>query len=123
MKDIIYILERWTAEGRPVALGSVVERIGSAPRDPGATLAVSGAGEVAGGVTGGCVEPGRDPRGERGAERRSPGRICRYGLSDDDGFDVGLTCGGTIAVAVYALDPALVPADRRGGRGPTRRSR
>jgi len=39
----------------------------------------------------------------------SPGRICRYGLSDDEGFDVGLTCGGSIAVAVYALDPALIP--------------
>ena len=39
----------------------------------------------------------------------SPGRICRYGLSDDEGFDVGLTCGGSIAVAVYALDPELVP--------------
>ena len=39
----------------------------------------------------------------------SPGRICRYGVSDDEGFDAGLTCGGSIAVAVYALDPALVP--------------
>src|SRR5439155_8482396 len=38
----------------------------------------------------------------------SPGRICRYGLTDDDGFDVGLSCGGTIAVAVYPLDPALL---------------
>ena len=49
----------------------------------------------------------------------SPGRICRYGLTDDDGFDVGLTCGGTIAVAVYALDPALVPLIAR----PSRRHR
>ncbi len=89
-------------------MGSVIERIGSAPRDPGATLAVSGAGEVAGSVTGGCVEPAVI-REATEVLNGSPGRICRYGLSDDEGFDVGLTCGGSIAVAVYALDPELVP--------------
>ena len=57
VKDIIDILERWTNEGADVALGTVVERVGSAPRDPGAALAVSSRREVAGGVTGGCVEP------------------------------------------------------------------
>jgi len=54
MRDILPILERWTGEGTAVALGSVIERIGSAPRDPGATLAVSSTGEVAGSVTGGA---------------------------------------------------------------------
>src|SRR4051794_8485725 len=107
MRDIISILERWTGDGTAVALGSVVERIGSAPRDPGATLAVSATGEVAGSVTGGCVEPAviREANEVLGG---APGRICRYGLTDDDGFDVGLSCGGTIAVAVYELDPAVV---------------
>ena len=57
MKDIIEILERWTGEGAAVALGSVVERIGSAPRDPGATLAVSSKHEVAGGVTAAASSP------------------------------------------------------------------
>src|SRR6187399_2534526 len=108
MRDILPILERWTGEGQAVALGSVIERIGSAPRDPGATLAVSSAGEVAGSVTGGCVEPAVI-REATEVLNGSPGRICRYGLSDDEGFDVGLTCGGSIAVAVYALDPDLVP--------------
>src|SRR6188508_1301651 len=107
MRDIISILERWTSEGTPIAVGSVIERIGSAPRDPGATLAVSGAGEVAGSVTGGCVEPAVI-REATEVLNGSRGRICRYGLTDDDGFDVGLSCGGTIAVAVYPLDPALV---------------
>jgi xanthine dehydrogenase accessory factor len=107
MRDIISILERWVSDGAPVAVGSVIERIGSAPRDPGATLAVSGTGEVAGSVTGGCVEPAviREAKEVLDGSR---GRICRYGLSDDEGFDVGLTCGGSIAVAVYALDPTLV---------------
>lgn len=107
MRDILPILERWTGRGQAVALGSVIERIGSAPRDPGATLAVSASGEVAGSVTGGCVEPAVI-REATEVLNGSPGRICRYGLTDDDGFDVGLSCGGTIAVAVYALDPALL---------------
>src|SRR3954454_15096110 len=107
MRDILPILERWTGEGQAVAVGSVIERIGSAPRDPGAALAVSASGEVAGSVTGGCVEPAVI-REATEVLNGSPGRICRYGLTDDDGFDVGLSCGGTIAVAVYPLDPVLL---------------
>jgi xanthine dehydrogenase accessory factor len=107
MRDILPILERWTDAGQAVAVGSVIERIGSAPRDPGAALAVSAAGEVAGSVTGGCVEPAVI-REATEVLNGSRGRICRYGLTDDDGFDVGLSCGGTIAIAVYPLDPALV---------------
>ena len=107
MKDIIDTLERWTAEGTEVALGTVVERVGSAPRDPGAALAVSSLREVAGGVTGGCVEPAviREANEVLAGSR---GRLVHYGLDDEDGFDVGLTCGGRIAVAVYKLDPHLV---------------
>jgi len=107
MRDILPILERWTGEGQAVAVGSVIERIGSAPRDPGAALAVSTSGEVAGSVTGGCVEPAVI-REATEVLNGSTGRICRYGLTDDDGFDIGLSCGGTIAVAVYPLDPALL---------------
>jgi xanthine dehydrogenase accessory factor len=69
---------------------------------------VSGTGEVAGSVTGGCVEPAVI-REATEVLNGSRGRICRYGLTDDEGFDVGLSCGGSIAVAVYLLDPALVP--------------
>jgi xanthine dehydrogenase accessory factor len=109
MKDIIETLEKWTDEGATVALGSVVERVGSAPRDPGAALAVSSNREIAGGVTGGCVEPMviREANEVLGGAR---GRLVEYGLDDVDGFEVGLTCGGRIAIAVYRLDPELVPA-------------
>jgi xanthine dehydrogenase accessory factor len=85
----------------------VVERIGSAPRDPGATLAVSSRREVAGGVTGGCVEPAVI-REANEVLKGTPGKLVHYGLDDQDGFDVGLNCGGKIAVAVYPLDPGLV---------------
>ncbi len=108
MKDIVEILERWTADGTRVALGSVVERIGSAPRDPGAAVAVAATGQIAGSVTGGCVEP-VVIREAGEVLNGAPGRICRFGLDDEDGFDVGLSCGGTIAVAVYELDRTLLP--------------
>jgi xanthine dehydrogenase accessory factor len=85
----------------------VIERIGSAPRDPGAALAVAAFGEVAGSVTGGCVEPAVI-REATEVLNGSSGRICRYGLTDDDGFDVGLSCGGTIAIAVYPLDKKVL---------------
>src|SRR5204863_6110877 len=107
MRDILPHLVRWTDDGQAVAVGSVIERIGSAPRDPGAALAVAASGEVAGSVTGGCVEPAVI-REATEVLNGSRGRICRYGLTDDDGFDVGLSCGGTIAVAVYPLNPHIV---------------
>jgi xanthine dehydrogenase accessory factor len=107
MRDILPILERWAGDDQAVAVGSVIERIGSAPRDPGAALAVSSSGEVAGSVTGGCVEPAVI-REATEVLNGSRGRICRYGLTDDDGFDVGLSCGGTIAVAVYPLDQRVL---------------
>ena len=107
MKDIIDILERWAGAGVPVALGTVVERVGSAPRDPGATLAVSDTAQVAGGVTGGCIDPDviREATEVLGG---ADGRLRFYGLDDNAGFETGLSCGGRIAVAIYRLDAALV---------------
>ena len=107
MRELIPVLERWTREGKTVALASVTERVGSAPRDPGAALAVSSTGEVAGSVTGGCVEPALI-REATDVLAGAPGRLCRYGVGDEDGFDVGLSCGGSIAVAVYRLDPQVL---------------
>jgi xanthine dehydrogenase accessory factor len=104
MREIIDILEKWTAAGAAVAVGSIVERVGSAPRDPGAALAVSSSGDIAGGVTGGCVEPAliREATEVLGGAR---GRLVHYGLDDEGGFEVGLNCGGQIAVAVSRLEP------------------
>ena len=59
-------------------------------------VAVSSTGEVAGSVTGGCVEPAVI-REATEVLNGLPGRICRYGLTDDEGFDVGLSCGGSMA--------------------------
>lgn len=107
MKEIIEILEGWTREGAEIALGSVVERIGSAPREPGSTLALSSSGALTGGVTGGCVEP-EVIRRAREVLAGSRGGLRFFGLNDEGGFDLGLDCGGEIAIAVYRLDPTLV---------------
>ena len=107
MRDVLQTLERWAAEGRRVAVATVVEREGSAPRDPGASLAVDERGELAGSVTGGCVEPAVI-REANEVLAGGPARICRYGIADADAFEVGLSCGGTVAIAVFALDPSVV---------------
>ena len=109
MKDILGTLERWVGEGVAVALGSVVERAGSAPRDPGAAIAVSARGELVGSVTGGCVDP-EVVGAAREVLAGAPGRLLTFGLEDGESVGVGLSCGGRIAVAVYALDPEIVPA-------------
>ncbi|HWB23206.1 MAG TPA: XdhC family protein [Gaiellaceae bacterium] len=107
MRDILPILERWASLEAPFALGTVVERLGSAPRDPGASLAVSAEGGLAGSVTGGCVDP-TVIREAKEVLAGAPGRLHRFGLTGEETVGPGLPCGGTIAVAIYALDAGIV---------------
>ena len=107
MKDILDTLERWTAEGIRVATATVVKTERSAPRDPGAVLAVSERGEVAGSVTGGCVEPAVYEEAREVLAGGAP-RLKTYGIADEEAFEVGLPCGGTVHIFVDALDPELV---------------
>jgi xanthine dehydrogenase accessory factor len=104
MRDVLDDIERWRSSGQRVAVARVVDVEGSGPREAGATMAVNDAGEVAGSVSGGCVEGAvltealAVLRGER--ERG----VISFGYSDDEAFEVGLTCGGTIHVFVEPLD-------------------
>ncbi|GAA2098940.1 XdhC family protein [Streptomyces albiaxialis] len=102
MLDIAEELTRWCGEGRDFAVATVVDVSGSAPRQPGAALAVDTAGEVVGSVSGGCVEGAVyelcQEALESGAARRE-----RFGYSDEDAFAVGLTCGGVIDILVTPL--------------------
>jgi len=107
VKDVLETLERWTAEGLRVATATVISTERSAPRDPGAVLAVSERGEVAGSVTGGCVEPAVYEEAQA-VLAGGPPKLCTYGIADDEAFEVGLPCGGTVHIFVDALDPALV---------------
>jgi xanthine dehydrogenase accessory factor len=103
MKEILNDIERWQAAGQRVALARVVSVVGSGPRDPGAAMAVNDAGEVAGSVSGGCVEGAVVEEALAVIGSGEP-RLCTFGYSDDEAFAVGLTCGGTIRIFVERLD-------------------
>jgi xanthine dehydrogenase accessory factor len=107
LKDVLDTLERWVSEGLRAATATVVRTERSAPRDPGAVLAVSEKGEVAGSVTGGCVEPAVYEEAQA-VLAGGPPRLVTYGIADDEAFEVGLPCGGTVHIFVDALDPKLV---------------
>jgi xanthine dehydrogenase accessory factor len=105
--EVIGHVERWRREGRRVALARVVGVEGSGPREAGAAMAVSEDGEVAGSVSGGCVEGAVVTEALAALERRAGARRCSFGYSDDEAFAVGLTCGGTVHVLVDPELPAV----------------
>ena len=104
MKDVLPDIDRWRRAGLRVVLARVVDVEGSGPREPGATMAVSEKGEVAGSVSGGCVEGAVVEEALAVLAGDGEPRLCTYGYSDDEAFAVGLTCGGTIHVLVEPLD-------------------
>jgi xanthine dehydrogenase accessory factor len=103
MKEVIADIDRWQAAGRRVAVARVIGVEGSGPRDPGATMAVSEDGEVAGSVSGGCVEGAVVAEALAVLDSGVP-KLCTFGYSDDEAFAVGLTCGGTVHLLVEPLD-------------------
>jgi xanthine dehydrogenase accessory factor len=110
VRDILNKITKWWEAGETFGLATVVRTYRSAPRDPGAALAVAASGdsEVIGSVSGGCVE---------GAVYELSLDVCQagtpvlqtYGVSDDDAFAVGLTCGGIIDIFVEPVDSARFP--------------
>jgi xanthine dehydrogenase accessory factor len=104
MRDLLDDIDRWQAAGHRVAVARVVGLDGSGPRDPGAAMAVSDSGEVAGSVSGGCVEGAVVTEALAVLSGDRPRGVVSFGYSDDDAFAVGLTCGGTIHVFVEPLD-------------------
>ncbi len=105
MRDILADIECWQAEGRRVALATVVQTWGSAPRPAGGKLALTADGKVAGSVSGGCVENAVVEAGQQALATGVP-RLLHFGVADDTAWSVGLACGGTIDVFVEPL-----PAD------------
>ncbi|MFD5458467.1 XdhC family protein, partial [Streptomyces olivaceus] len=102
MLDIAEELNRWVEQGRDFAVATVVAVSGSAPRLPGAALAVDADGTAIGSVSGGCVE-GAVYELCRQALEDGGTVVERFGYSDEDAFAVGLTCGGVIEVQVTPL--------------------
>lgn len=105
MRAILDDLERWREQGKRVVLARVVDVEGSGPREPGAAMAVNEDGDVAGSVSGGCVEGAVVTEALDVLEGDGePRRLVSFGYSDDEAFAVGLTCGGTIHLFIEPLD-------------------
>jgi xanthine dehydrogenase accessory factor len=108
VRDILDPIVKWWDAGEAFGLATVVRTYSSAPREPGAAMAVSADGEAVGSVSGGCVEGAVY---ELASEVRASGRavLQTYGVSDDDAFAVGLTCGGIIDIFVQPVSSQTFP--------------
>ncbi len=101
--EIIPAIERWQATGEKMAMATVVRVVGTAPRREGAKMVVSASGEMAGSVSGGCVEGAVVEEALRVLKTGKP-VLLHYGITADMITDVGLSCGGNIEVYVEPLD-------------------
>jgi xanthine/CO dehydrogenase XdhC/CoxF family maturation factor len=102
MKELLPDIDRWRARGEKVAIATVVATRRSAPRPVGSKLAVCQSGELAGSVSGGCVESDVVLAAQEVLEGGEP-RLVTYGITDDMALEVGLPCGGEIDVFVEPL--------------------
>jgi len=108
VRDVLADLHRWWVAGEPVGMGTVVGTWRSAPRPAGAAMLVGPDGSAVGSVSGGCVEGAVYELAKEVIDTGTP-VLQRYGVSDDDAFAVGLTCGGIIDVFVERVDQESFP--------------
>jgi xanthine dehydrogenase accessory factor len=99
MRDVIADVDAWIDRGDEVAIATVIDVKRSAPRPPGAKMAVNSRGEVSGAVSGGCVEGAVVAVAEDVLKGGEP-RLLHFGIADSEAWDVGLPCGGEIEVFV-----------------------
>ncbi len=111
MRDILPDIERWRAAGDAIALATVVQTWGSAPRQAGAKMAMSSNGKIAGSVSGGCVETAVVEAGQQTLTTGKP-RLLHFGVTDENAWSVGLACGGTIDVFIEPLSAEIYEALR-----------
>ncbi|MDI7863298.1 XdhC family protein [Rhizobiaceae bacterium n13] len=102
-RDPLMIAEEWKGEGRQVAIATVVETWGSAPRQPGSHLVIDAEGNFEGSVSGGCVEGAVISEAADVLASGAP-RMLEFGVADETAWRVGLSCGGRIRVFVERLD-------------------
>src|SRR5262245_32169410 len=109
MRDVASSIAQWHSNHKPIALATVVQTWGSSPRQAGAKMAMTPAGEIVGSVSGGCVEGAVYEEAIQALEQRQP-RLLHFGVADETAWEVGLACGGSIDVFVQALDPGFFDA-------------
>jgi xanthine dehydrogenase accessory factor len=109
MEPVLETIQAWSMRGEGVAVATVVETKKSAPSPPGTKMAINSSGQIAGAVSGGCVEGAVVEVAEHVMAGGAP-QLLRYGIADEEAWDVGLPCGGEISVWVEAYDPAGVQA-------------
>lgn len=102
-EDILETAAAWRAEGRDVAIATVVKTWGSSPRPVGSQLAVDGKTNMIGSVSGGCIE-GAVVHEAMAAMQDGKPRLLKFGVSDEQAWEVGLACGGEVEVFVEKLD-------------------
>ncbi|HUK44334.1 MAG TPA: XdhC family protein [Gaiellaceae bacterium] len=106
MREILDVIDEASAAGEKVAVATVIDTIRSAPRQPGAKMVVREDGRFVGSVSGGCVEADLVERA-KAMFAGAGGGVVRYGVSDGEAWEVGLSCGGQIDVWLEQADPAL----------------
>lgn len=111
MRDISFQVNQWLTEQKHVAIATVVKTWGSAPRQAGAKLAMTPPYEMAGSVSGGCVEGAVLEKAAESLSDDMP-RLLHFGVADETAWEVGLACGGEMDVYVEPLDPELFEAMR-----------
>ncbi len=101
--DPLGVAQAWRAEGRDVALATVVSTWGSSPRPVGSQLVIDGGGCFSGSVSGGCIEGAVITEANEVIASGAP-KLLTYGVTDDMAWAVGLTCGGTVKVFVERIE-------------------
>ena len=111
MRDILPDLDHWRAENQAIALATVIQTWGSAPRRAGAKMALTQDGKITGSVSGGCVEGAVFEAGVDVLKSNHP-QLLHFGVADETAWEVGLACGGSIDIFVEPLDTAFFNALR-----------
>ncbi|MFN5058464.1 MAG: XdhC family protein [Chloroflexota bacterium] len=102
MRDVLDAIQTWQARGERVAIATVVNTLGSSPRGIGAKMVVSDAGNMAGSVSGGCIEGAVFDACQQ-AIKSGQSALLHFGVADETAWEVGLACGGTIDVFVEPI--------------------